>query len=212
MVEDSNAVIASPATDVFGTAKENWGWILALGILFIILGTMGLGISFTLTLVSVLFFGWLLIIGGVFQLVEALKVTGWKSILWHVLMALLYIGVGAIAVYDPVGGALALTVFIAATLLTVGVLRVIMAFQHKGMAGWWWPLVGGLLSILLGIMIMAQWPSSAFWVIGLFIAIEMIINGWSYVMIALIARRSKKAEQDLSSMGTQTNAQFHFNH
>ncbi len=195
MVESSRAMTVSPAAEVFGEAKKNWGWLLALGILFIILGTIGLGMSMALTLVSVLFFGWLLIIGGVFQVIEAFKVTGWKSVLWHVLMALVYIGAGAIILYDPVGGALALTAFIAAALIAVGVMRLIMAFQLRGAPGWWWPLVGGLLSILLGIMIMAKWPSSAFWVIGLFIAIEMIVNGWSYVMMALTARQVVKAEE-----------------
>jgi uncharacterized membrane protein HdeD (DUF308 family) len=57
-------------------------------------------------------------------------------------------------------------------------------------------LLGGLISILLGIMIMAKWPSSAFWVIGMFIAIEMIVNGWSYVMVALSARQVEKDEKE----------------
>jgi uncharacterized membrane protein HdeD (DUF308 family) len=196
MAENTRAILASPAAEVFGVAKKNWGWLLGLGILFIILGTVGLGMSVALTLVSVLFFGWLLIIGGVLQLVEAFKVTGWKSVVWHVLMALVYVGAGIIVVYDPVGGALALTVFIAAAIIAVGVLRLIMAFQLKGAVGWWWPLLGGLVSLLLGIMILAKWPSSAFWVIGLFIAIEMIVNGWSYVMMALTARQVAKAEQE----------------
>ena len=206
MAEGSNTVNASPAAGIFGAASKNWRWILGLGILFIILGTIGLGMSATLTLVSVLFFGWLLIIGGVVQLVEAFKVKGWKSVLWHVLMALVYIVAGAIVVYTPVGGALALTVFISAALLALGALRVIMAFQLRKEPGWWWLLLGGLVSILLGAMIMVQWPSSAFWVIGLFIAIEMIVNGWSYVMIALMARRAAKAVEDLPASGTPANA------
>lgn len=195
MVESSKAMTVSPAAEVFGEAKKNWGWLLALGILFVILGTIGLGMSMALTLASMLFFGWLLIIGGIFQVVEAFKQKGWKSVLWHVLIALVYIGAGAIILYDPVGGALALTVFIAAALIAVGAMRLIMALQLRGARGWWWPLVGGLLSILLGVMIMAEWPSSAFWVIGLLIAIEMIVNGWSYVMVALTARQVVKAEE-----------------
>jgi uncharacterized membrane protein HdeD (DUF308 family) len=195
VVESSKAMTVSPAAEVFGEAKKNWGWLLALGILFVILGTIGLGMSMALTLASMLFFGWLLIIGGIFQVVEAFKQKGWKSVLWHVLIALVYIGAGAIILYDPVGGALTLTVFIAAALIAVGAMRLIMALQLRGARGWWWPLVGGLLSILLGVMIMAEWPSSAFWVIGLLIAIEMIVNGWSYVMVALTARQVVKAEE-----------------
>ena len=197
MMESRQAMTVSPAAEVFGEAKKSWGWLLGGGIVFIILGTIGLGMSVYLTLVGVLFFGWLLIIGGAFQVVEVFKVTGWKSVLWHVLMTLVYIVAGGIILYDPAGGAVALTLFIAAALFAVGVLRIVMAFQLKGAQVWWWPLVGGILSILLGIMIMAKWPSSAFWVIGLFIAIEMIVHGWSYVMIALSARQAAKAEQEV---------------
>lgn len=195
MTESAQELIKSPAAEVFGEAKKNWGWMLALGILFIILGTIGLGMSVSLTLVSVLFFGWLLIIGGVFQLVEAFKVKGWKSVLWHIIMAVIYVIAGAVILYDPIGGALALTMILSAALIAIGILRIMMGFQLKGASGWWWPLVAGLLSIVLGVMIMAKWPSSAFWVIGMFIAIDMIFNGWSYVMMALTAKQAAREEE-----------------
>jgi uncharacterized membrane protein HdeD (DUF308 family) len=105
-------------------------------------------------------------------------------------LAVVYLVAGGIIVYDPVGGAIALTMFIAAALIAAGVLRIILAFQLKGEPGWWWPLVGGLLSGVLGFLIIAGWPSTALWVIGMFIAIEMISNGWSYIMMALIAKRA----------------------
>ena len=193
MSESAKAMTNPLAAEIFGEARRNWGWLLALGILFIVLGVIGLAMVVSMTMVGVLFFGWLLIIGGVFQLIEAFKVTGWRSVLWHVLMAIMYVLAGGIIVYDPVGGALALTAIIAASLLVIGVLRIIIAFQLKGVSGWWWPLIGGLISILLGIMIISQWPSSAFWVIGMFISIELIVNGWSYVMVALSARQALKA-------------------
>jgi uncharacterized membrane protein HdeD (DUF308 family) len=202
--DTSRTATNSPAALVFGEARKNWGWLLALGILFFILGIIGLGMSVGLTLVSVLFFGWLVIIGGAFQLVEAFKVKGWKGILWHLLLALVYLFAGGIIVYDPVGGAIALTMFIAAALIAAGVLRIILAFQLKGEQGWWWPLVGGLLSVVLGVLIMARWPSAALWIIGMFIAIEMISNGWSYIMIALIARRTAEAEEEAQATAATT--------
>ena len=58
------------------------------------------------------------------------------------------------------------------------------------MKGWGWPLVGGIISIILGLLIIAQWPISGFWVIGLFVAIEMIVSGWSYIFVALAARQA----------------------
>ncbi len=179
--------------EAFGEVSRNWGWLLALGILFVILGTIGLGMTFTLTLASVLFFGVLMLIGGGAQLVQAFQDKGWKSVIWHVLIALLYIGAGIIVVRNPVGASLLLTAMLAGALVAVGVVRIIMAFQLRGDSGWVWLLLGGIVTLLLGLMIFSKWPVSGLWVIGLFVAIEMIVNGWSYVAIALAARRAGKA-------------------
>lgn len=179
--------------EAFGEVSRNWGWLLALGILFVILGTIGLGMTFTLTVASVLFFGVLMLVGGGAQLVQAFQDKGWKSVIWHVLIALLYIGAGIIVVRNPVGASLLLTAMLAGALVAVGVVRIIMAFQLRGDSGWVWLLLGGIVTLLLGLMIFSKWPVSGLWVIGLFVAIEMIVNGWSYVAIALAARRAGKA-------------------
>ena len=172
---------------------KGWGWLLALGIISIILGTIGLGITATLSIVSVIFFGALLLVGGVVQLFDAFKHAGWKGTFWHVLIALLYLVGGIILVGDPVGGSVALTLVVAAMLVASGVFRAILAFQAKGAPGWGWLLFGALLSILLGLMVLSSWPVSGLWVIGLIVAIELIINGWSCVLMALVGRRAAKA-------------------
>jgi uncharacterized membrane protein HdeD (DUF308 family) len=201
MAQNIEGAARGLAETVFGEVGKNWGWMLALGIIMIVLGTIGLGMTFGLTLVGVLFFGWLLVIGGVFQVLDAFKCKGWKSVLWHVLISLVYIAAGATAIYDPVGASLALTALIAGALIAVGVLRVIMAFQVSG-GPRWWLLLGGLLALVLGGMIFAEWPVSGLWVIGLFIAIELIMNGWTYVMLSLAARQATKGGQPLGAATT----------
>ncbi len=173
--------------------KKNWGWLLALGLVSIVLGTLGFYMTFALTLASVLFFGVLILVAGVFQLVHAFTCTGWKSVLWHVLIALLYIAAGVDIMLNPARASLVLTLVLAGILVAVGVLRSVMAFQLRPASGWFWPLISGLVSIALGGMIVAQWPDSGLWVIGLFVAIELIFNGWSYVLIALAARKAARA-------------------
>jgi uncharacterized membrane protein HdeD (DUF308 family) len=179
---------------VFDELKKKWGWLLALGISLIVLGTLGLWMSFAMTLATVIMFGALLTVGGVFQLLSAFQFKGWKSLVWHVLIALLYIAAGIVIFIDPVFASLSLTIALAWILIVVGVLRIFMAFQLRAVKGWFWPLVSGLISIALGAMILAQWPTSGFWVIGLFVAIEMIFNGWSSVFVALAARKAAKAQ------------------
>jgi uncharacterized membrane protein HdeD (DUF308 family) len=171
---------------------KGWGWLLALGIVSIVLGMIGLGMTAMLTIVSVIFFGAMLLVGGVFQLFGAFRHAGWKSTFWHVLIALLYVVGGIILVGDPVGGSVALTLVVAAMLVASGIFRVVMAIQAKGAPGWLWLLFGAILSIVFGLMIFSSWPVSGLWVIGLFVAIELIINGWSCVIMALVGRRAAK--------------------
>jgi uncharacterized membrane protein HdeD (DUF308 family) len=81
-----------------------------------------------------------------------------------------------------------LTLFLAFAILASGAARIAVAVQHRGQPGWIWLLLGGVAGVLLGGMIAARWPASSFFVIGLFIAIELIANGWTMVTLALAAR------------------------
>ncbi len=188
------------AAVVFGELEKHWGWLLLFGLVSIVLGTLGLGMTFMLTEFSVVFFGALLVAGGVLQLLDAIKCRGWKSIAWHVLIALLYVGAGLVMVLKPVLASLSLTLIIAYILIAVGVLRVIMAFQMRSAGGWWWLLLAGIVSAALGVMILMQWPQSGLWIIGLFIAIELIFNGWSYIFVALAARAAAKQRKSRGSV------------
>ena len=194
MSENNDVDLSAIRDTVFGDLKTKWGWLLALGISLIVLGTLGLWMSFAMTLATVIMFGALLAVGGAFQLLNAFQLKGWKSVLWHVLIALLYIAAGIIIFTDPVFASLSLTIALAWILIAVGMLRIFMAFQLRAVRGWFWPLVSGLISIALGAMILAQWPTSGFWVIGLFVAIEMVFNGWSSVFVALAARKAATAK------------------
>jgi len=187
-------------TAVFGTLKKNWGWLLALGIVSILLGTIGLYMTFALTLATVLFFGALILAGGLLQLIQAFSCKGWKGVLGHVLIALLYIAAGALIIEDPLLASGVLTLVLAGILIAVGVIRITMSFQiRKSVSGWYWSLLSGMVSILLGGMIVAHWPVSGLWVIGLFVAVELILHGWSYVFVALAARKAGSVDAPTSS-------------
>jgi len=188
MADGTNATAATPQGTVFGEVQRNWGWLLALGILFIVLGTLGLGMTVALTVASVIFFGIFILVGGILQLIQTFKCKGWKSILWHVIIGVLYIVAGFLITINPVGASLVLTMFLAVTLIVVGIIRIIVSFQVKDFRNWIWPFLGGIVSIILGGIIWAQWPISGLWVIGLFVAIELIVQGWSNIFLALAAK------------------------
>lgn len=184
----------SPAVEaLLGDLKKNWGWLLAMGIAFVVLGTIGLGMAFTFTVVTVLAFGVLLLLGAASQVVQALRARGWKASMPHLLIAVLYLVGGLIMVLDPVGASGALTLLIGGVLVAVGIMRVVGALQERGAPGWGWLAAGGVASVVLGVLIVLKWPASGLWVIGLLVALELIFSGWAYIFIALAIRRMTKA-------------------
>jgi len=176
-------------TPVQEALKRSWGWLLGLGILFLILGFVGLGMMVGVTLVSVLFLGVLLIIGGFSQFIDVFKSKDWPAAFWHAVIAVLYIIGGGVIIYDPFLASTVITAFIASILIVIGVVRLIMAITLRHTKGWGWLLFAGLIAIFLGVLILAQWPWSGLWVIGMFISIELLVNGWTYIFMALAIRR-----------------------
>jgi uncharacterized membrane protein HdeD (DUF308 family) len=187
----SNGTASSPTmkpTPEWGDLAHNWGWLLAQGILLVVLGTVGLGMTIWLTLASVFIFGVFLVFGGGVQIFQTFKCRGWRSILGHGLIAVFYVLAGFSIMADPLAASTLFTLLLAGALVGIGVMRLIMAFQMRGHKNWFWPLIGGIAALFLGIMILARWPVSGLWVIGLFVAIEMIFGGWAYIFIALGAK------------------------
>lgn len=168
--------------------KRNWVWLLLLGILFVILGLIGLGMTIYLTLVSMLFFGILLLVGGLFQIVDGIKCREWKGLIGHLFIGVLYLAAGGIVVYDPFLASAFFTMIIGAILIVMGLARFIMAMTLKASEGWGWLVLSGLCAVILGTLILMQWPMSGLWIIGLFFAIELIIAGWSYIFYSLAIR------------------------
>ena len=180
------------AKQILGELQEKWGWLLALGIIFLVLGIIGLGMTFFLTMLVAIYIGVLILIGGVSQLFLAFSTKAWKGNILTILIAILYIIVGIEVIAHPAIASVVLTLLLGITILVIGIVRIVFALQLKPLKNWGWSLVGGLITLLLGLMILAKWPASGLWVIGLFIAVEMIINGWSLITVALTAKATKE--------------------
>jgi uncharacterized membrane protein HdeD (DUF308 family) len=147
-----------------------------------------------MTVFSMLLLGWLLIGGGVLEAVHAFGCKRWGGFFIDLLTGLLYVVVGFMILANPGVTAVALTLVIALFLMFGGVFRIVVSlfvrFHH-----WGWVLLHGVVSLLLGIGVWRQWPLSGLWVIGLFVGIEMILSGWSLVMLG-IAAKSMPAARD----------------
>lgn len=176
--------------DVTAEGTMNWTWMMVTGILFVVLGTIGLGMLFLVTVASILFIGVLAIVGGAAQLIQAFTAHGWRNILSAVLIGALYLFAGAVIIGNPLASSAALTLVLAWALVVLGVMRSVFAVQHRSYRLWGWSLFSGLLSIVLGFLIMAQWPVTGLWVIGLFVSIEMIFHGWAHIALAVTKKEA----------------------
>lgn len=177
----------------WGVLQHNWGWLLALGILWIILGTAAIVMPFAATLAVELLLGGLLVVGGVGQLIQTFRCRGWQGFAINLLSGLLALGIGVILLLYPLQGILTVTLLLAAFFVAEGIFKLIMAYQHRTFPNWGWVMFSGVLSLVIGLLIWLGWPSSAIWAIGMLVGIEFIFSGWSLVMLALTAHRRGSA-------------------
>jgi uncharacterized membrane protein HdeD (DUF308 family) len=179
--------MSNPIEVIVGVTPEmihNWGWFMAFGILTLLLGIAAVIRSVSATVVSMMFFGWLLIFAGASELITAFMVGKWAGFFLHLLAAILFGITGILMVSRPVISAESLTLLMSAFFLFGGVYQFIAAVWTH-LPGWGWHAFGGVLASIMGVLIMTQWPFSGLWVIGLFVGIDLIIYGWDWIALAL---------------------------
>ena len=164
--------------------RENWGWFLALGIVQILVGTAAVLMAVFATIASVIVLGMLALIGGGVQLASAIWSRGWSGAFHHILIGALYLVFGILIVNRPLLAAEIITLVLGILFLVGGAFRIGLAlttrFHH-----WGWVIVSGVITLLLGGLILSGFPGTSFWVIGTFIGIELLFTGWTWVMLAI---------------------------
>jgi uncharacterized membrane protein HdeD (DUF308 family) len=171
--------------------RHDWWCFFLLGIAMVVLGTVAIGSSYVTSIVTVVMFGVLLLAAGIGELVSAVWAGKWEGFLLHMLVGVLYTVNGLLIVYAPAQSTAALTLLIACMFIVVGIFRTAAALGTR-FSGWGWDLLNGLVSILLGVMIYRGWPYTGEWVIGLFVGIELLFAGWTWVMLSLGLRQLSK--------------------
>ncbi len=171
--------------------QDNWGWFLALGIALVIGGVILIGAPLATSIAVTILIAAVLFVGGLVQIYNAFKTHGTASFLWNLITGVIAV-IGAIVIYvNPLAGTFALTLVIAAIFTAQGVSQILLAFKLKPHDGWVWVLIAGVVSLAAGILIWLELPSSAAWALGLIAGISVLINGWSYIAIALAAKASR---------------------
>jgi uncharacterized membrane protein HdeD (DUF308 family) len=170
--------------------RSHWWWFLLLGIAMVVLGTIALGSPLMVSTVTVTLFGFLLLWGGVMQIIGSAWAGRWQGFLLHLMVGVLYAITGYLIVESSLESTVEMTRIVALFLLMSGVFRIVTAFTVR-FHDWGWVLLNGVITLLMGFMILKHWPASGLWVIGMFVGIDMIFNGWSWIMLSLGLRASK---------------------
>jgi uncharacterized membrane protein HdeD (DUF308 family) len=170
--------------------RHNWGWLLALGIVWVAFGTLAIIMPLAAGLAFELILGAIFAAGGVFQIFQAVRCRGSNGALMQGLGGALALILGGLLLVFPLQGLASLTLLLSAFFIVAGGFKIVASLQHRSLRYWGWLLVSGILGVLVGVLIWIGWPSSAAWALGLLAGIELIFGGWSMVMLALAARRA----------------------
>ncbi|RBM07117.1 HdeD family acid-resistance protein [Novacetimonas cocois] len=169
---------------------QRWGLFAGLGVVLVLLGFVAWVDAITVTMASTILLGLLLFLGGTVQLVHAFVVRGWGGRLMSILGGALYILGGTLMMEEPATGSMVITIFLSACLVVSGIGRIIMAIQQRGLSGWWMILMGGFISLLVGVVLYITLPWSGLWLIGTFIAVELIAAGIGWIQFGLALRQA----------------------
>ena len=165
--------------------RAKWGWIVALGVVYVVAGFIALGSIVTATVASVFIVGIMMIIAGAAELVNAFQIKTWGKFLVWALLGVLYIVAGFVTFENPLFAAVLLTLILGASLVASGVVRLFLAFNMKRETPWIWVALSAVITLLLGVLILARWPVNSVYILGLFLGIDLIMAGAGWIGLGL---------------------------
>jgi uncharacterized membrane protein HdeD (DUF308 family) len=168
--------------------RSHWWSFLLLGSLLVVCGTLAIIFPIVGSVVAISVLSIILLVAGVATLVGAFWTGKWSGFLVHVLVGILYLAAGFVVSERPLLSILMVTVYVAVTFMVMGIFRMMAAMMIR-FPQWGWTLLNGCVTFLVGLVIYRNLPFNAVWVIGLLVGLEMLFNGWAWIMLSLEIRR-----------------------
>ncbi|RZM77874.1 HdeD family acid-resistance protein [Leptolyngbya iicbica] len=179
-------------TELLGPeAKQATGWLIALSIVMILTGILAIALPGISSVTFTLILGWLLLFNGVVRIVNSFRSKPVRGFWLSLIVGILYAISGVIVLFNPIEAVLTLTWLFGFMLIFEGIVTIISAFVNKtGRSLAWLLVLDGVITLILGILVLSQWPQSAIWLIGLYIGISILMSGLSLLVIAMSTRRA----------------------
>jgi uncharacterized membrane protein HdeD (DUF308 family) len=186
----ANPTLVEMQRTIGDTLRAHWRLYVFQGVLMIVLGVLAVAAPAFATLTVDIYVGWLFLISGVLGLIAMFSARNVPGFLWTLVTALLSIVLGGVLLWKPVEGALSLTIVLTAFFIVEGVFQAAAALIYRDAipSTWGWLLASGLADLALAAIIVAGWPGTAAWVLGLLVGVNLLTTGWAVVMVALGAR------------------------
>ncbi len=170
--------------------RAKWGWIVALGAVYLVTGIIALGSVVAATVASVFVVGIMMLIAGVVEVIAAFQVKSWGRFFFWLILGALYIVAGFFAFENPLLTAVWLTLFLGAALVASGILRIFLGFNMGAGSSWGWVVASGVITLLLGLIILAHWPVSAVYTLGIFLGVDLVFAGAGWIALGLGLRNA----------------------
>jgi uncharacterized membrane protein HdeD (DUF308 family) len=172
---------------------RSWSWLVALGVLLMVLGLVCLGTARTATTVAILSFGWILVFSGVVWFVGAFQAQKWGGVFLYLLNAMLRGFCGYALLRHPDAGAEGITLLIAVLLVVGGAFRLVAAGLVQ-FPRWGWTAASGTVAIVLGFTLLGNWTASSTFFVGAAIGVDLILDGIALLAFANAVRGLRKIE------------------
>jgi uncharacterized membrane protein HdeD (DUF308 family) len=167
---------------------RTWRTLRTLGIVSIVIGVIAILLPEIFSLGAAIFIGCILVIASAFLAAAAFAAHGVGSFLARMAWAVLTFVVGLWLIVEPHNGTLTLTLVLGIYFLLMGLTRVIVAFMGRGQPNAGWIGLSGICGLIIGILVLAKFPSSADWAIGLLVGIDLIFAGWTLISVASVGK------------------------
>lgn len=165
--------------------QAKWGWIVALGVIYVLGGLVALSNEVLSTFVSLAIIGAMMFVAGAVEIVSAFQMKSWGSFFLWILLGLLYCIAGALVFYNPLLAVSVITLVIGAALVASGIVRFILAFQLPKESPRLLVALSAVVTLLLGGIILAQWPVSSLFMLGIFLGVDLLISGFGWISVGL---------------------------
>ena len=168
-------------TDTIPSGKniKIWGWLILIAGFLAIASPFISGV-WVVTMVAII-----LIFSGVSRFMHAFQGGGF----WSGLFGVMAVVTGGVMIAKPLLGLASLTMVLVVYFLAQGISEIIAALQLRPAKGWGWLLFSGIVSIMLAMMILNQWPLSGAWAIGTLVGIQLIFSGITMITLGSAVKR-----------------------